>query len=230
MSAQRRYAGPVGMTVAELNAALTDAKRRQHAARLAWRIAAERHPKGDSRIREALQGYKQARAARQLIDRQIARLQAPKKVSPKGLAFLIAEEGFIPHAYNDAANHATFGVGHLLHFGPVTAADRARWGSKAQPKPRALVERVLREDLANRFEPAVRDAVKKPLKQHQFDALVSLAFNIGTGGFRRSTVVKRINAGDFRGAADAILMWDKPSILIPRRRRERELFLNGTYR
>jgi lysozyme len=43
-------------------------------------------------------------------------------------------------------------------------------------------------------------------------------------------VVKRINAGDFRGAADAILMWDKPSTLIPRRRRERELFLNGTYR
>ena len=112
----------------------------------------------------------------------------------------------------------------------MTAADRAQWGSKAQPKPRALVERVLREDLATRFEPAVRDAVRKPLKQHQFDALVSLAFNIGTGGFRRSTVVKRLNAGDFRGAADAILMWDKPSILIPRRRRERELFLNGTYR
>jgi lysozyme len=43
-------------------------------------------------------------------------------------------------------------------------------------------------------------------------------------------MVKRINAGDFRGAADAILMWNKPSILIPRRRRERELFLNGTYR
>ena len=230
MSAQRRYAGPVGMTLAGLNAALTDAKRRQHAARLAWRIAAERHPKGDARIRQALQRYKRAKATQQLIDRQIARLQAPKKISPKGLAFLVAEEGFIPHAYNDPANHATFGVGHLLHLGPVTAADRAQWGSKAQPKPRALVERVLREDLATRFEPAVRDAVRKPLKQHQFDALVSLAFNIGTGGFRRSTVVKRLNAGDFRGAADAVLMWDKPSILIPRRRRERELFLNGTYR
>jgi lysozyme len=91
------------------------------------------------------------------------------------------------------------------------------------------VERVLRKDLA-RYEQAVRDAVRKPLKPHQFDALLSLAFNIGTGGFKRSTVVKRLNAGDFRGAADAILMWNKPAILVPRRRRERELFLNGTYR
>lgn len=218
------------MTLAELNAALMDAKRRQHAARLKWRIALERHPQGDPRIREALKGYKQAKAARQRIDVQIARLLSPKKASPKGLAFLIAEEGFIPYAYNDPTNHATFGVGHLLHLGPVTAADRAQWGTKAQPKPRALVERVLREDLARRYEPAVRDAVKRPLKPHQFDALLSLAFNIGTAGFKNSTVVRRLNEGNFAGAADAILMWKKPAILVQRRRRERELFLHGTYR
>ena len=217
-------------TLAELNTALKDAKRRQHAARLAWRIALERFPTGDPRIREALNGYKRAKAARQLIDRQIARLLSPKQASRKGLSFLIAEEGFIPHAYNDPANHATFGVGHLLHFGPVTNEDRAKWGTKAQPKPRALVERVLREDLARRYEPAVRDAVSKALKPHQFDALLSLCFNIGTGGFKRSTVVRRLNAGDFKGAADAILMWNRPSILIPRRRRERRLFLTGKYR
>ena len=217
-------------TLAELNTALRDAKRQQHAARLAWRKAAEQHPKGDPRIRETLAAYKQAKAVRQRLDQQIARLQAPGSASPKGLAFLIAEEGFIPHAYNDPANHATFGVGHLLHRGPVTAADRAKWGTKAQPKQRALVEEVLRKDLAQRFEPAVRDSVKKPLKPHQFDALLSLCFNIGTNGFKNSTVVKRLNAGDFSGAADAILMWNKPAMLIPRRRRERELFLHGTYR
>lgn len=218
------------MTLAELNAALRDAKRRQHAARLVWRIALERHPKGDPRIREALSGYKQAKAVRQRLDAQIARLQSVKQASPKGLAFLIAEEGFVPWAYNDPANHATFGVGHLLHRGPVTAADRGEWGTKAQPKPRALVERVLREDLAGRYEPALREAVKKPLKPHQFDALLSLCFNIGTGGFKQSTVVRRLNEGDFAGAADAILMWSKPAILMPRRRRERELFLNAKYR
>lgn len=218
------------MTLAELNAALRDAKRRQHAARLVWRLALERHPKGDPRIREALSGYMQAKAVRQRLDAKIARLQSVKQASPKGLAFLIAEEGFVPWAYNDPANHATFGVGHLLHRGPVTAADRAEWGTKAQPKPRALVERVLREDLAGRYEPALCEAVNKPLKPHQFDALLSLCFNIGTGGFRKSTVVRRLNEGDFAGAADAILMWSKPAILMPRRRRERELFLNAKYR
>lgn len=218
------------MTLAELQAALRDAKRLQHAARLVWRRAAERFPRGDPRLREALAGYKQAKAARQRLDAQIARLQSADTASPKGLAFLIAEEGFVAWAYNDPANHATFGVGHLLHRGPVTAADRAEWGTKARPKPRALVERVLREDLALRYEPAVRDAVRKPLKPHQFDALLSLCFNIGVSGFKGSTVVRRLNAGDFAGAADAILMWKRPAILMPRRRRERELFLTGRYR
>lgn len=213
-----------------LLAALREAKRAQHSARLVWRRALERFPKNDPRVREALAGYKAAKAARQRIDAQIAQAQNPKAMSQKGLDFLIAQEGFIPWAYNDSQGHATFGVGHLLHHGPVTAADRAKWGTKAKPKPRALVLQVLREDLAKRFEPAVRKTVKPPLKTHQFDALVSMAFNIGTGGFRGSTVAKRLNAGDFHGAADAMMMWRKPPEIIPRRRRERELFLNGKYR
>lgn len=217
-------------TLAALLAALTDAKRAQHAARLAWRRAAERFPQGDPRLKEALNGYKKTKAVRRRLDAQIARNQNARGTSPKGVDFLIAEEGFIPYAYNDSQNHATFGVGHLLHRGPVTAADRARWGTKAKPKPREFVARVLREDLANRFEPAVRDTIKKPLKAHQFDALVSLAFNIGAGAFKRSTVARCLNQGDFDGAADAILMWKKPPELLSRRRRERELFLTGKYR
>jgi GH24 family phage-related lysozyme (muramidase) len=218
------------MPGAKPGAELAQANRRQRAARLAWRRAAEVFPKGDPRIREALNAYKKAKAERQRVDAKIARAQPATQASPKGLLFLMAEEGFVPHAYNDPAGHATFGVGHLLHRGGVTAADRAKWGAKANPKPRALVQRVLREDLAGTYEPAVRAAVKKPLKPHQFDALLSLCFNIGTAGFKNSTVARRLNAGDFRGAADAILMWNKPSVLIPRRRRERELFLTGTYR
>lgn len=218
------------MTAAELASALTEAKRQQHAARLAWRRAAEKFPQGDPRLRAALDGYKKAKAARQRLDAQMARAQSAKATSPKGLDFLMAEEGFRPYAYNDPVGHATFGVGHLLHKGGVTAADQAQWGTKAKPKPREAVLRLLREDLANRFEPAVRDTIKKPLMPHQFDALVSLAFNIGAGGFKGSTVARLVNAGDFRGAADAILMWNKPAMLIPRRRRERELFLTGKYR
>lgn len=207
-----------------------EAKRAQHRARLAWQRALQRLPKNDPRVREALAAYKAAKALRQRLDAQLARAQNPKAMSQKGLDFLVAQEGFIPYAYNDSQGHATFGVGHLLHRGPVTAADRAQWGTKANPKPRSFAVKVLRDDLAERFEPAVRDAVKTPLKQHQFDALVSFAFNIGANGFRGSTAVKRLNARDFAGAADAMLMWRRPPEILPRRRRERELFLNGKYR
>jgi len=177
-----------------------------------------------------LNGYKRAKEVRRRLDALIARNQNAKRTSPKGIDFLIAEEGLVPYAYNDPQTHATSGVAHPLHRGPVTAADRAQWGPKAKPKPRELVVRLLHEDLADRFEPAVRDTIKKPLKAHQFDALVSLAFNIGAGGFKGSTVARCLNQGDFRGAADAILMWKKPPELLPRRRRERELFLTGRYR
>jgi GH24 family phage-related lysozyme (muramidase) len=217
----------------ELDGLLADlaaAKKAQHAARLAWRKAAERLPQDDPRLRAALNAYKAAKAVRQKLDAQVARKQKPTTVSPRGLDFLVAQEGFVPYAYNDSRGHATFGVGHLLHRGPVTAADRTQWGTKAKPKPRSLVLRVLREDLAKRFEPAVRDTVKRPLQQHQFDALVSFAFNIGPGGFEGSTAVKRVNAADFHGAADAMLLWRKPPEIVPRRRRERELFLNAKYR
>jgi GH24 family phage-related lysozyme (muramidase) len=145
-------------------------------------------------------------------------------VSHAGLQFLMREEGFVPHAYNDSRGNATFGVGHLIHIGRVTAADRRRFGSKAHPKSRAFVKRVLRQDI-ERFERAVLDAVTVRLAPHELDALVSLAFNIGTGAFATSTVVRRLNAGDRRGAADAFLLFRIPPELIHRRRRERALFL-----
>ncbi len=224
------YAQRVPPNVDALLKQHAEAKRAQHRARLAWQRALQRLPKNDPQVQEALKAYKAAKALRQRLDAQIARTQNPTTVSQKGLEFLVAQEGFIPYAYNDSQGHATFGVGHLLHHGPVTAADRKQWGTKENPKPRALVLRVLREDLAKRFEPAVRDTIKTPLKEHQFDALVSFAFNIGTNGFRGSTVAKRLNARDFAGAADAMLMWRRPPEIVPRRRRERELFLNGKYR
>lgn len=211
-------------------ASLTEAKRAQHRARLAWQKALARLPKDDPEVKKALAAYKASKAVRQRLDAKIARAQSPKTMSAKGLDFLVAQEGFIPYAYNDSQGHATFGVGHLLHHGPVTAADRAEWGTKAKPKPRALVLRVLRKDLAERFEPAVRESIKTQLMQNQFDALVSMAFNIGAGGFRGSTVVRRLNERDFGGAADAMLLWRRPPEIIPRRRRERDLFLNATYR
>ncbi|EXA91352.1 phage lysozyme family protein [Acinetobacter baumannii 1267820] len=48
-----------------------------------------------------------------------------------------------------------------------------------------------------------------PLAQNQFDALVSLTYNIGSGVFKKSTLLKRLNKGEYQGAADQFLVWNK---------------------
>ena len=83
-----------------------------------------------------------------------------------------------------------------------------------------------------RFEQAVEKALTVPANENQFAAMVSLAFNIGTGAFARSSVLRRHNARDFSGAADAFLLWNKgggrvlPG-LVRRRKAERDLYLTA---
>lgn len=144
------------------------------------------------------------------------------KTSAAGVRALTVAEGCVLHPYNDSAGHATIGVGHLIHRGPVTTADRERFRGFDLADATAM----LRRDLA-RFERAVDAAVRIPVSQGEFDALVSLAFNIGEDGFAKSTVVRRLNAGDRKGAADAFLMWRVPPELLPRRKRERAAFLKA---
>lgn len=74
--------------------------------------------------------------------------------------------------------------------------------------------------------------LQHPSRQNQLIASVSLAYNIGTSGFCRSTVARRFNAGNWRGACDAMLMWNKAGGrvvrgLALRRERERALCLKG---
>jgi lysozyme len=142
------------------------------------------------------------------------------KLSKAGLAALSVEEGLVLHPYNDSAGNATIGVGHLIHLGPVTAADQARYRGFTRAQAIAL----LANDVA-KFETAVNRTITKPMLQGQFDAFVSLAFNIGTGGFATSTTARRFNAGDRTGAANAFLLWSHPPELMGRRKRERAMFL-----
>jgi lysozyme len=72
----------------------------------------------------------------------------------------------------------------------------------------AQADAALVRDL-RRFEQAVHGAVKLPLTQGQFDAMVSLAFNIGADAFARSTLVKKFNAGDVEGAGRQFIVWNK---------------------
>jgi lysozyme len=139
------------------------------------------------------------------------------KTSAGGRLLIMQREGVRLHAYRDERGIITIGVGHTAFAGPpVPYMGMAITNVEA--------DQILSNDLG-KFEEAVNQAVKVPVSQHAFDAMVSLAFNIGTGGFIGSTVVHKINAGDMQGAADAFLMWDRPPDLIARRRSERAQFL-----
>lgn len=90
-------------------------------------------------------------------------------------------------------------------------------------------EALLRKDIAW-VEEAINTKVVVPLTQNQYDALASLIYNIGAGAFSKSTLLKMLNAGDYKGAADQFLRWDKQKGktlrgLTRRRQEERELFL-----
>jgi lysozyme len=59
------------------------------------------------------------------------------------------------------------------------------------------------------FEGAVKQCVKVPLAQHEYDAYLSLAYNIGSGAFCKSTLVRKLNAQDYEGACREILRWNR---------------------
>jgi len=102
------------------------------------------------------------------------------KVSQKGIDLIKRFEGFSPTAYLCPAGVWTIGYGH-------TAGVRA--GDSVDED---TAEDFLREDLAD-AEGAVGKYVKVPLKQWQFDALVSFTFNLGSGNLYSSTLLKKVN-------------------------------------
>jgi len=67
---------------------------------------------------------------------------------------------------------------------------------------------LLKNDL-NVFEKAVGELVKVKLSQSQFDALVSFAFNVGSGALKRSTLLRKLNAGNYVDAANEFHRWNK---------------------
>jgi lysozyme len=89
-----------------------------------------------------------------------------------------------------------------LGFGTT---DKVKMGDKITPE-RALI-RLLAD--ANNFERAVKSCVTVPLYQHEYDAYLSLTYNIGPSAFCKSTLVKKANAGDYTGACNEILRWNK---------------------
>lgn len=140
------------------------------------------------------------------------------KTSAAGRKAIIQREGCKLKAYKDTKGIWTIFVGHTAAAGPP-APKAGMTGTMAE------AEEVLARDLAD--VEAVVNKVKVPLSQNQFDALVSLSFNIGNGAFAKSTLLKRLNKGDYAGAREAILMWNKPKEIIGRRKTEYAQFGAG---
>lgn len=168
--------------------------------------------------------WEKAHDERVARDRQIAKRRSEEVVThvdDEGVKFIIQEEGERNVPYPDSNGDATTGVGHWIHKGPVTAADRRKWTLTD-----AEVATLLKKDLA-RFDAVVRKVLKgTPFEKnhHVFNACVSLAFNIGVGGFLTSTVARMLRKGKKSAAAAAFRMWGKPPELLPRRNREIALF------
>lgn len=138
------------------------------------------------------------------------------KVSTNGLELIKKFEGLRLEAYLCSAGVLTIGYGH-------TAGVR-----KGDVITKATADKMLVDDVG-KFEQTVSNAVTVPLTQNQFDALVSLAFNIGATAFTNSTLVKKLNLR--HDAADEFLRWryvnrvESPGLL-RRREAERALFLS----
>ena len=144
---------------------------------------------------------------------------AGMSLSQSGLNHIKGHEGLRTTAYRDPVGILTIGYGH-------TGAD-VKPGQKITE---AQAEALLRKDVAW-AENAVRKHVKVPLTQGQFDALTSFTFNCGAGALQKSTLLKKLNAGDYAGAQAEFGKWVRgggrvlPG-LVRRRDEEAQMFGN----
>lgn len=157
------------------------------------------------------------------------------QISESGIEFIKRYEGVRNTAYNDVAGLRTIGVGHLLTSEELQG-QYVRIGSERVPLNQSLTSQqvidLLKQDLLPK-EQTVRSAIKTNITQSQYDMLCSLCFNIGSGAFKKSTVVRVINEGNFDQVPSAFMMWVKAggrvvNGLVNRRRAEAANFRGST--
>lgn len=164
------------------------------------------------------------------INALIASISAPelkttaklKTLSPSGIELIAGFEGYRANAYLCPAKVWTIGFGTTVY----PDGKRVKSGDYCTPEQAKAYKA---HDL-KKFEDTVSSTVKVGLTQNQFDALVSLAYNIGSNAFAGSTLVKKLNAGDYKAASDQFSVWNKGGGkvlqgLVNRRAKEKVLFL-----
>lgn len=118
------------------------------------------------------------------------------KMSESGLVMLKRFEGIRLNAYDDSTGVWTIGYGHTQGVKPGMVITKQK------------ADELLAVDIRP-CEATINHLVKVPITQNQFDALVSLAFNIGVTAIRNSTLIRKLNLGNFAGVADEFVRWNK---------------------
>lgn len=144
------------------------------------------------------------------------------KTSNSGINLIKGFEGLRLKAYDDGVGVWTIGYGTIRYLNGV----RVKKGDTCTD---AQAEQYLRNDLVT-FENAINRLVKVSLTQNQFDALASFTYNLGEANLSSSTLLKKLNSKDYKGAAAEFLKWNKAGGkvlggLIKRRQAEMKLFL-----
>ena len=109
-------------------------------------------------------------------------------ISEKGLSLIKKEEHFMPRRYLCPAGKPTIGYGHVIlpgeeHYHTATLTE-------------AQASALLLQDVSKKYGAHVAKRLTRPVTQNQFDAMVSFCFNVGTGGFDQSSVLRLANAGN----------------------------------
>lgn len=110
---------------------------------------------------------------------------------------LVLHEGYREQAYTPVPGDVP-----TIGFGSTAGVKMGDTITPLQAVVRALQD-------VQRFEGALKECVKVPLHQREYDAYISLSYNIGSQAFCSSTLVRKLNAGDYEGACQQILRWDK---------------------
>jgi lysozyme len=137
-----------------------------------------------------------------LTKQNIRKSIAALLITVAGTTAIIKHESIVLDAYIGVKGDVpSIGVGTTIY----PDGTKVQMGDKITRKQ---AEEFLKHDL-NKFHKSIQSCVKVPLSQNEYDAYISLTYNIGGNAFCRSTLVRKLNAYDYEGACKEILKWDK---------------------
>ena len=131
------------------------------------------------------------------------------RMTDDGIAMLRELEGAEREPYRDVAGLLTIGVGHLLTRDEISSGKLrigGEWVKWRDGLTDEQIDQLLRDDLDD-IERHVTRVTYAPVCPHQFDALVSFAFNVGPGAYQRSTLLKRVNSRDYEDVPTQFRRW-----------------------